>query len=1217
MKIGPYTLVERIAQGSMGEVWRATHGPHEHPVAVKFITPAQASQTSYRRHFYNEIRSAAALHHPGIIQIYDYGKVDEDAELDAADVSTDTPYFAMEFAEGGSLEELDPRPDWAQLRSLLVELLRAIGHAHARDVIHRDLKPSNILRGSTRSGGRFKVSDFGLAFHRERADLDDSGERGTVGTPLYMAPEQFRARWRDLGPWTDLYGFGCLAWRLATGKPPFPGEDFFEISQDHISKPLPDFEPVVDVPAEFAPWLARLLEKHPIDRFRRAADARWALLNMPDTPDRRTLPGPPRTSFESQPSSNEIAPLEPLARVEASSPRYNVRMPELPDENSFGTGARSPRTIEPKRRVPPPLPESWSERSPPPLETPRMSVGLELFTLREIPTVGREPERSRLWQSLRSVVDEQRSRLILLEGDAGVGKTRLARWIREYAEEIGAAEGMVASHSRRKSESDGFPGMLTSFFDVSGLDRSDAADRIERWYRARGVERPYEWHAMAELTQGDAAPDARSHRKDDGSDDSGAREREQPRGGRSADPSRGPDDTRPGFDNPIPEATALSNAREVRALIRRFFKYASLERPQIVHLDDLQWGLETLHFLKSYFESRKSTRLPILFVGTVREDALVRRPLEGRLIAEIRERDVVETVEVGPMPSEDQRRLVEELLYLAPDAAHRVAEHSGGNPLYAVELVRDWVDRSLLEPSSEGFRLTEEAEPTIPENLYDVWKGRLDDMIDEGGDDLELALQLGATFGMTVDEKEWRAACDRVDVAFPARLIQTLLRRRLLRETDSGWRFAHNMLRRTLIRDADRAGDWQRLNAVCAEVLAAKPDPSDERLGLFWLEAGERARAFEPLLEAAEQQDLRMKTGEARRLFEKAARCIDAVDLQERPGLDATFHLRRGRVELIDDGTPEEAEEDFRRAAELAAQVGDSELLARAQTERAHVAHQRHDYERAIELAGSAQEHLSEDRVSLVAARTAFRLADSLRRSGALDEARDAFRRAHAMARGRFPTEHHKILITWAYLHKSASELPEAREKAHRALHLVEHFSSPQPKAINYNLLADVARDQGQIEEAREWYVRAEELAVLVGHWSLFHIHLGRVQIALDDDALERAARLIENIRRRTAGRRRAWFTVCLLALGTEMHAGRGEWEAVDAKIEDLEDELSDAAPAIPDAASSLRRAALMAADADRADRARRLARAASRIWSEGEADQLADELRERDIEID
>jgi len=1192
----------------MGDVWRAAHGEAEFPVAVKFITPKHAARPEYRRHFYNEIRSAAALHHPGIVEIFDYGTVDDDLRRDGeTEIPAETPYFAMEFAEHGSLEDLEPELNWTELRSLLADLLRALGHAHARDVIHRDLKPSNILLMETQSGPRFKINDFGLAFYRERIQDSDESRGSTVGTPLYMAPEQFRNWWRDFGPWTDLYGLGCLAWRLATGEPPFVADDFLPVAQKHISDPLPAFEPTVDVPEEFAPWLARLLEKQPADRYRQAADARWALLRMPDGFEDGGSTGEMRMAFETPSSSNEIAP---LAELDVSSPRYETRMPEASEE--WAAESAPEPTIEPARRIPPPIPQGWTQRRPPPLETPHMAVGLELFTLREFPTVGRIEERNRLWNALRDVIDRQRSRLIFIRGDAGVGKTRLGEWLRERAEAVGAAVGHFASQSEREGEGDGLRGMLTTDFNVAQMISEKAVERIERWYRERGVESPYEWRAMAELLGTEGAPDARSSNRD-----FDHRPTSEPRGEESVseDDEYEAADTRPNFDSAEPDVPALSNAREVRALIRRFFEVAAEERPRIVHLDDLHWGLETLHFLRSFFESPKSTELPILFVGTVRSDSMTQRPLEARLIEELEERDPVETLELGPMSDAEQRSLVEELLYLESDTAHRVADHARGNPLYAVELVRDWVDRSLLEPSPRGFRLPEGVEPTLPEDLYDIWEGRLNELTDGGDGDLALALQVAAILGMEVSEDEWRAACDRLEVRFPARLVQVLLRRRLFHETDSGWRFAHNMLRQTLIRSAREDGRWEDLNALCARVVAAKPDPRDERLAQFWLEADQRRRAFEPLLDASDRYDLRVRHQEASRLFEQSLECVDTVDLDAEPRLDAKFQLRRGRTALVDDGDPDTADQALRAAADRAEQLDDDELHARVLTERSHLAHQQLDYEGAAALAREAQEKIAEDRVSLVTARAALHLAGSLRRLGEAEAARQAFERTYAISRGRYPTERLKCLVQWAYLDRNESNLGEAHQKAREALELSERASSPEMTARAFNLLGDLARIRGDREQALEWYTEAEELAVQVDSRWLFHVHLGRIQLNLETNDHEGTLRSLDRVQHRTAGRRYRWFSVSMLAFELEASAKARDWERFESALAELEDEISDDAPSIPDPAASLRRAAIAACRGNRTAAAERLVAAASEIWPEPENPELAQKLRSLELD--
>jgi tetratricopeptide (TPR) repeat protein len=276
LPLGPFQLLAPLAQGGMGEVWRAVHPQQQVPVAVKLL---REDSERLRDAFFAEVRAVARLDHPGVILVLDHGVVDPiAAAVSRGRLRENTPWLAMEFCSGGTLRNATAK-NWNQLRRLLLDLLAALGHAHARGVLHRDIKPDNVIFSTfddPRPG--VKLTDFGLAFAHE---VEGRNRTIVTGTPAYMAPEQFRREWRDYGPWTDLYALGCLAWRLVTGDPPYGQSRPPEVlAISHQELPLPEFRPRFDVPPAFRAWLGRLLEKDPARRLQRAADAAAALLNL-------------------------------------------------------------------------------------------------------------------------------------------------------------------------------------------------------------------------------------------------------------------------------------------------------------------------------------------------------------------------------------------------------------------------------------------------------------------------------------------------------------------------------------------------------------------------------------------------------------------------------------------------------------------------------------------------------------------------------------------------------------------------------------------------------------------------------------------------------------------------------------------------------------------------------------------------------------------------
>jgi len=218
MALGPFEMLKPAARGGMAEVWTGRHVETEAPVAIKVMTGDLASRASYIRYFNDEVRAVAGLSHPGVVMVLDHGRTDTSIErLTEGRINPGSPWLAMEWCSLGTLTSLNMPLQWQQIRLVLLSVLDAFAHAHARGVVHRDLKPANILRaGPSDLRPGLKLSDFGIAWIGRRQESEV-----TMGTPQYMAPEQIRGQWRDYGPWTDLYSLGCLAWWLTTGRTPF------------------------------------------------------------------------------------------------------------------------------------------------------------------------------------------------------------------------------------------------------------------------------------------------------------------------------------------------------------------------------------------------------------------------------------------------------------------------------------------------------------------------------------------------------------------------------------------------------------------------------------------------------------------------------------------------------------------------------------------------------------------------------------------------------------------------------------------------------------------------------------------------------------------------------------------------------------------------------------------------------------------------------------
>jgi predicted Ser/Thr protein kinase len=256
---GDYELLEEIARGGMGIVYKARQKGLDRLVALKMILTGPLATPSQVERFAREARAAAALDHPNIVPVYDNGWQDGH------------PFFTMALIEGASLQdrvEKDGPPEPGEAVRLMRAIAEALAHAHGQGVVHRDLKPHNVLVDSQ---GRPRVADFGLARRTQEAQaLTNTGD--VLGTPHYMAPEQALGQTALFGPVVDVYGLGGIFYFLLTGQPPFTGTSPVSILCSVLDQPpRPPQEIKADVPPELAAICLRCLEKDQARRYPSAA----------------------------------------------------------------------------------------------------------------------------------------------------------------------------------------------------------------------------------------------------------------------------------------------------------------------------------------------------------------------------------------------------------------------------------------------------------------------------------------------------------------------------------------------------------------------------------------------------------------------------------------------------------------------------------------------------------------------------------------------------------------------------------------------------------------------------------------------------------------------------------------------------------------------------------------------------------------------------------
>lgn len=272
-QLGQYTLGRKIGEGGMGVVYEAQHSMLRRPTAIKLLPPAKAGADNLIR-FEREVQITAELSHPNTVAIFDYGRS-----------SDGVFYYAMEYLDGVDLDTL-VHIDGAQRAHRVVHILTqasgALEEAHGKGLIHRDIKPANILLCERGGVPDFtKVVDFGLV--KEIADSSESTGSLAAGTPAYISPEAVMAP-SEVGPPSDIYGLGAVAYFLLTGRPIFDAKTAMEMCVHHArTPPTPLNQRSHDtLSSELEGIIMSCLAKDPGERPQSAAELRKLLLAVPE-----------------------------------------------------------------------------------------------------------------------------------------------------------------------------------------------------------------------------------------------------------------------------------------------------------------------------------------------------------------------------------------------------------------------------------------------------------------------------------------------------------------------------------------------------------------------------------------------------------------------------------------------------------------------------------------------------------------------------------------------------------------------------------------------------------------------------------------------------------------------------------------------------------------------------------------------------------------------
>ncbi|MFO0757388.1 MAG: protein kinase [Byssovorax sp.] len=487
-----YRAESLLGRGGMGEVWRCRDLEQRQDVAIKAVRPDFLQDPGAAKLFHSEIVAVARLSHPGIIPVLDLIRDPSGSAL-----------LVMAFRDGPSLSSFSTAElSWPFIASVLIQVLEALAYAHARGVLHLDIKPENVLLERVNGEARATLLDFGISRIRKPGrGIERWFDRDAViGTVEYMSPEQCSGTFERLGPWSDLFSVGAMAFELCVGRRPFPGPSDPTGMVNRLTAPPPPLVPrIPNVPAGFVELTAMLLANEPRNRPFQAADVLQMLRALDPEAGRASLPPLPA------PGAPRTAP-DAVTQMATDPPSYTPGKPEL---RALETKPL-PVTVVPSHR-----PSSMSGSGDVELAftaeaelPPTGAYGL--FGLRDLPVLGRPDERRVVWSAVHAAVTLKEPRVVLLEGPTGVGKSRLARDAMERAVELGLCVPMQTSWSPQGSGDEGLRGLVENLLDTRGSPAPQLRARLEFWLdRIPGSHRAFSREVELFLRPPrDAAPDA-------------------------------------------------------------------------------------------------------------------------------------------------------------------------------------------------------------------------------------------------------------------------------------------------------------------------------------------------------------------------------------------------------------------------------------------------------------------------------------------------------------------------------------------------------------------------------------------------------------------------------------------------------------------------------------------------------------------------------------
>ena len=796
-QLGNYRLMRLLGQGGFAQVYLGEHVYLNTLAAIKVVETELSEQDA--ESFVQEAQTLASLSHPNIVRVLDFA------------VEDGTPFLVIEYAAHGTLGQQHPKGTRLPIETIVHyvnQIAAALQYAHDRGLIHRDVKPDNLLLNEHND---LLLSDFGLGIFA-RHSLSQSIQE-VAGTPFYIAPEQIQGKPR---PASDQYALGVVVYEWLTGERPFGGS-LTEIVSQHLVTPPKSLQNLVpDITPNIEKVVLRALAKDPKQRFSSVKDFAAALQQA----GQGTLVSP-------------ASPLSASTPTAETSNTLMTRSTPIMVSDSVTDVIRPPVAPDSARDQ-----ELW--RLPPPAQL-----------------VGRTMEWRQLTTAWKSAVAGH-PQLLLLTGDAGIGKTRLAEALLTQVEWQGATTAIARCYA---------------------VEREMAYMPVTNWLRAKAIRPSLEALDTIWLTEVARLLPILL-------------------------------EARPGLPPPDSLREDWQRQRFYEALAHAFL---DTKDPILLLLDDLQWcDRETLTWI--HYLLRFDPHTPLLVVATQRlEERFSNQPRES-VIASLRRDCQAGEIHLGPLDAEETLALAESVAgqALSPEMAAHLYQETEGNALFVVETIRMGAaeHQGLGQTSDNPVPLSPRV--TLSPTIQDVIAARLEQLSPSARELVNVAAVIGRVFTFSVLKE-----VSRTDENALVQALDEMCERRIIREQGiDGYDFSHDKLREgayTALSRARRRLLHRRVADTIEQLFKTSLDDHLVDLAYHFYEAGAWEKALEYGQLAGEQAQAMFAS---RAAIEQFTRALDATE-KGAISVPTLLHRLRGQVYQTL-GDFERARLDYETALQLA-----------------------------------------------------------------------------------------------------------------------------------------------------------------------------------------------------------------------------------------------------------------------------------------------------------